>query len=100
VEALEPILREEVRRREARRRQRQAAEQARRQRVPDNDHVWLTAREVTHILGLSPTRVAQLTARGSLPFTITRRKRWYRKDLIEIAARSREFRRRQAGGSQ
>jgi hypothetical protein len=52
VEALEPIVREEVRRGEARRLQREAEEQERRHPLPDNEHVWLTVGEAAQVLGL------------------------------------------------
>ena len=61
---------------------------------------WCRTREAAAILGLSTTRVQQLTAEGRLPYVEQAGVRLYRRPQLEIIANARETRRLTARGHQ
>lgn len=59
----------------------------------DSDTVWIDAKQVAEILGVTPTRVRQLARRGFLPYErISPRKTRYRLHQIEVIANARDAR--------
>lgn len=60
---------------------------------PDDHHVWLDTATVAIMLAISDSRVRQLARRGSLPFiTRGKRRRWFRRDHVEVIAAARAAR--------
>jgi excisionase family DNA binding protein len=71
------------------------AEQSERPRPnqpPDDGHVWLDTVTVALMLGVSDSRVRQLACQGRLPFVHPGRRRWFRRDHIEVIAAARALR--------
>jgi len=67
-----------------------AAEAVLRTRHPRDGHDWLTAQEVSRLLGISRVRVDQLARRGSLPFQVAPGgRRSFRADHVELVRRAR-----------
>jgi excisionase family DNA binding protein len=56
---------------------------------PDDKHEWLSSLEAAEVLGMSRRRVDQLARRESLPFTQVGRRRWFRRDHIDLVKRAR-----------
>ena len=59
---------------------------------PEDGFVWLDTATVALLLGLSDSRVRQLARRGSLPYTQRAKRRWFRRDHIEVIAAARAAR--------
>jgi excisionase family DNA binding protein len=50
---------------------------------PDQEHEWLSGKEVAELLGVSREAVSQRVRRGRLPVVIIGRRHWIRRDLLE-----------------
>lgn len=56
---------------------------------PPGDHDWLGLVAVAELLGVTVSAVSQRCRRGSIPFEVHDRQRWFRRDLIETWAHAR-----------
>lgn len=63
---------------------------------PDDEHEWVGAVRAATLLGVSRSRIAQLTAAGRLPFSTRAGQRWYRVDQLELIRNAREANRRRS----
>jgi excisionase family DNA binding protein len=56
---------------------------------PDDHHTWLGSAETAQILGISRRRVDQLAKQESLPFVQVGRRRWFRRDHVDLVKHAR-----------
>jgi len=75
------------------------AEAQLRTRHPPGGYEWLTAAQVSRLLGISRVRVDQLARRGSLPFEVgPGGRRSFRADHVELVRRARDAARSEGSG--
>jgi len=75
------------------------AEAALRTRHPRDGYKWLTAAQVSRVLGISRVRVDQLARRGSIPFEVSPGgRRSFRADHVELVRRARDAARAKGAG--
>lgn len=63
---------------------------------PDDVHDWLLAREAGAVMGVGPEAVKVRARRGRLPSVVHDRRRWFRRDHLELVKRADEVKRGRA----
>ncbi|MDP3950308.1 helix-turn-helix domain-containing protein [Microbacterium sp.] len=56
---------------------------------PQDGHFWLSRAEAALVLGISASRVSELTRTDKIPATRAGHRHWYRRDQVEQLAAAR-----------
>lgn len=57
-------------------------------RQPDDHHDWLTPDQAAEVMGVSPVALNARARRGRIPSVVFKRRRWYRRDHLELVLRA------------